>query len=137
MVAVALSKGRPECAAIDLKTACAALGDEPGADRIFDAMIRSGPYGDAFGQVPDGLTLARVREHPHGLDLGPLTEALPGVIETPDKLIDLAPPMLVDDVVRMEAWLEERADPEKLLMIGRRTTRSKNAWMHNLHLLVK
>ncbi len=137
MVGIALQKGRPECATVDLATACAALGDEPGADRIFDAMIRSGPYGDAFGQVPDGLTLAKVREHPHGLDLGPLTEQLPGVIETPDELIDLAPPLLVEDVARMEEWLEERSDPDKLLMIGRRHTRSKNAWMHNIHLLVK
>lgn len=137
MVTQALAAGRPECADVDLKTACAALDDTPGADRLFDALIRSGPYGDAFGRVPDGLTLAKVREHPHGLDLGPLTEELPGVLETPDGLIDLAPSMLVEDVGRMEAWIREADDSDKLILIGRRQTRSNNSWMHNLHLLVK
>jgi anaerobic selenocysteine-containing dehydrogenase len=137
MVSSALAQGRPECAHVSLETACAALGDEPGADRIFDAMIRSGPYGDAFGQVPDGLTLDRLREHPHGLDLGPLTPQLPDVLETPDGLIDMAPEMLVADVPRMERWIEEAGEADCLLMIGRRTVRSKNAWMHNLKVLVK
>jgi anaerobic selenocysteine-containing dehydrogenase len=137
MVGLALAQGRPECATIDLAAACDALGDQPGADRIFDAMIRSGPYGDAFGAVPGGLTLDTLRAHPHGLDLGPLTPELPGVLETPDGLIDLAPEMLVADVPRMEAWFAEAQVPGALVMIGRRHTRSKNAWMHNVQLLVK
>jgi anaerobic selenocysteine-containing dehydrogenase len=138
MVGLALNQGRSECANVSIEEACGQLGEKPGADRIFDAMIRSGPYGDAFGQVPGGLTLAEVAKHEHGLDLGPLTEMLPGVLETPDRLIDMAPPMLVADVDRMERWADERAAaPDTLLMIGRRHTRSKNAWMHNIHLLVK
>lgn len=137
MVASALAQGRPECADVDIEEAKRQLGDTPGADRIFDAMIRSGPEGDAFGRVPGGLTLAKVAAHEHGLDLGPLTPQLPGVLETPDGLIDLAPMMLVADMPRLEAWLAEALEPGRLLMIGRRDTRSKNAWMHNIHLLVK
>lgn len=137
MVKLALDQGRPECRDVDVAAACAALGAERGADRIFDAMIRSGPYGDAFGRVPDGLTLEKVKAHPHGLDLGPLTSCLPDVLETPDRRIDLAPPMLVADVARMEAWAAEARKPGSLVMIGRRHIRSKNAWMHNVHLLVK
>ena len=137
MAQQALAQGRPECSRVDLDTACAALGDAPGADRIFDAMIRSGPYGDAFGLVPGGLTLDVIRKHPHGLDLGALTEQLPGVIETPDGLIDLFPQLVESDLPRLEAWLEAPRDKNQLLMIGRRDVRSKNAWMHNVLPLVK
>jgi anaerobic selenocysteine-containing dehydrogenase len=132
----AIAEGRPECRTVSPEAARAALGDEPGADRIFDLMIRSGPYGDAFGAVPDGLNLERVKQHLHGLDLGPLTEALPGVLATPDKLIDLAPPRLVADVPRLEAALDKSAGPASLLLIGRRHVQSKNAWMHNLDRLM-
>jgi anaerobic selenocysteine-containing dehydrogenase len=137
LLKAALAQGRPECAQVSVADARAAIGNTPGGDRIFDLMIRSGPYGDAFGVVPDGLNLARVAEHVHGLDLGPLTEMLPGVLRTPDRLIDLAPPLLVKDVERLEQSLSPRAPDDGLVMIGRRQTRSKNAWMHNLHLLVK
>jgi anaerobic selenocysteine-containing dehydrogenase len=137
LVATALANGRPECAQVSASAARAAVGETAGADRIFDVMIRSGPFGDAFGAVPDGLTLERVKQHPHGLDLGPLTEMLPGVLRTPDSLIDLAPRPLVDDVQRLERWMAESTQAGSLLMIGRRHTRSKNSWMHNLHLLVK
>jgi anaerobic selenocysteine-containing dehydrogenase len=137
MLKSALAKGRPECAQVDFEQARAALGDIPGADRLFDAMIRTGPHGDAFGQVPDGLTLERVKAHPHGLDLGPHDERLPEVLKTPDRMIDLAPQRLIDDVQRLEAWLKEREVPGTLQLIGRRTMRSKNAWLHNLLPLVK
>ncbi|MET0660778.1 MAG: molybdopterin-dependent oxidoreductase [Steroidobacteraceae bacterium] len=133
----ALAQGRPECAGVGFAHARAAIGDTPGADRIFDVMIRSGPVGDAFGLVPDGLTLERVKQQPHGLDYGPHGEQLPGVLKTPDRLIDLAPQRLIDDVQRMEQWLNESEAPGSLVMIGRRHIRSKNAWLHNLHFLVK
>jgi anaerobic selenocysteine-containing dehydrogenase len=137
MVQQALAQGRAECAQVSLDEACAALGNTAGPDRIFDAMIRSGPYGDAFGAIPDGLSLEKVKQHPHGLDLGPLTEQFPNVLETPDGLIDLAPELLVADVDRLENWLNDRPDKDSLSLIGRRHVRSKNAWMHNIRLLVK
>ena len=34
--------------------------------------VRTGPYGDGFGADPDGLSLAKLRDNPHGIDLGPL-----------------------------------------------------------------
>jgi anaerobic selenocysteine-containing dehydrogenase len=138
MLKRALSHGRPEAQTVPYETARGLIGDTPGPDRLFDIMIRGGQYGDAFGAVPDGLTLAKVAEHPHGLDLGPLDAGMvPQVLATPDKLIDLAPPRLVEDVERLEAAFAELAVPGSLLMIGRRHTRSKNAWMHNVNLLVK
>lgn len=39
----------------------AELADRRGPERILDLLLRTGPYGDAFGEDPDGLTLARWR----------------------------------------------------------------------------
>lgn len=113
------------------------LGDERGPDRLFDILVRTGPYGDAFGQVPDGLTVARIAETPEGVDLGPMESQLPGLLATPDKLMDLAPARIVADVDHLLAeWGSEPA-PDELLLIGRRHMRSNNSWMHNLHVLTK
>jgi anaerobic selenocysteine-containing dehydrogenase len=134
----AIAEGRSEARHVSLEQARKLIGDEPGPDRIFDILIRGGPMGDAFGAVPDGLTLDKVKAHPHGLDLGPLDAGmLPRLLATPDKMIDLAPPQLLTEVPRMQAALGELEKPGSMVMIGRRDHRSKNAWMHNIHLLAK
>ncbi len=98
-------------------------------------MLRTGPYGDAFGDDPDGLTLARLEESPHGIDLGPLTPRLPEVLRTPSGQVELAPAELVADVPRL-AEARGRRDGD-LVLVGRRQLRSNNSWMHNLGPLVK
>lgn len=137
-LATATTVGRPEARGVPIEEARALIGDEPGADRLFDILIRGGPMGDAFGRVPDGLTLDKVRQHPHGLDLGPLDAGMiPQVLHTPDSKIDLAPPQISCDVPRMESEMAALEKPGSMLMIGRRDIRSKNAWMHNVELLAK
>ena len=54
----------------------------PGYERRLDMMLRLGPYGDAFGAKPDGLTLERLKAAPHGIDFGPLQPRLPEVLKT-------------------------------------------------------
>lgn len=138
LLARAIAEGRPEARDVPFADARALIGDAPGPDRVFDILIRGGPFGDAFGRVPEGLNLEKVRAYPHGLDLGPLDSGMvPEVLRTPDRLIDLAPPQIVSDVPRMESALADFARPGSLVMIGRRHIRSKNAWMHNVHVLVK
>jgi anaerobic selenocysteine-containing dehydrogenase len=138
MISTAIARGRPECRDVSVDEAREIVGDMPGQDRIFDILIRGGPMGDAFGRVPDGLNLAKVQAHPHGLDLGPLDAGMvPGVLRTPDRMIDLAPEPILADLERLEHWAEAVAAPGNLLMVGRRDIRSKNAWMHNLNLLAK
>ena len=113
-----------------------ALEPRTGPERILDFMVRSGPYGDAFGRVPDGLTLDVLLDHPHGIDLGPLQPRMPDVLRTPDGMIDLAPPVLRDDVAaRLVPGLDDPVDG--LVLIGRRHLRSNNSWMHNVAVLVK
>lgn len=115
----------------------AALATRRGPERLLDFMIRTGPYGDAFGAVPDGATLAMLEANPHGVDFGPLEPRIPEMLRTPTGRIELAPPELVADVPRLRATLDRHPDPESLVLIGRRHLRSNNSWMHNLDVLVK
>ena len=48
----------------------AMVGDRVGPERLLDIMIRTGPFGDGFGDTPGGLTLDLLEAHPHGVDLG-------------------------------------------------------------------
>ena len=98
-------------------------------------MLRTGPYGDAFGANPGGLGLAALEAKPHGIDLGPLAPRIPEVLRTPSGKIELAPEPLVADVARLRAALERPGSP--MVLIGRRDLRSNNSWMHNLGVLVK
>jgi anaerobic selenocysteine-containing dehydrogenase len=112
-----------------------ALGQGAGPDRLLDFALRGGPYGDKFGFVPDGLTLAKVKAAPQGIDLGPLAPRIPELLRTPSGKIELAPPMLIEDLARARADLA-RPVPE-LVIVGRRHLRSNNSWMHNLPTLAK
>ncbi|ODQ93191.1 molybdopterin-dependent oxidoreductase [Mycolicibacterium holsaticum] len=108
----------------------AMLEEAPGYQRRLDMMLRLGPYGDAFGAKPDGLTLARLKAAPHGIDLGPMQPRLAQVLRTPTGRIELAPEPLIADVPRLREALRVRADG--FLLIGRRHLRSNNSWMHNV-----
>jgi anaerobic selenocysteine-containing dehydrogenase len=113
-----------------------ALRPETGPERFLDFLLRVGPYGEGFGSDPDGLTLANLRRHPHGIDLGPLRPAFPEVIATESGRVELAPPQITADVPRLAAFLDEPTNGD-LSLIGRRHVRSNNTWMHNIEVLVK
>lgn len=113
----------------------AALAPQRGFERVLDLAIRSGPYGDQFGRNPAGLSLARIKAAPSGIDLGPMAPRVPEVLRTPSGKIELAPPMLLQDLARVDQDLgSAQAD---LVIIGRRQLRSNNSWMHNLPVLAK
>jgi anaerobic selenocysteine-containing dehydrogenase len=116
--------GRP----VDELTAMLPTG--PGYERRLDMMLRLGPYGDAFGARPDGLTLERLKAAPHGIDLGPLAPRVPEVLRTPSGRIELAPEPLVADAARLRDSLG--IDANRFVLIGRRHLRSNNSWMHNV-----
>ena len=108
-------------------------GDTP-QDRIVDALLRTGPFGDGFGSEPDGLSLALLQANPHGLDLGPLEPRLPSVLNTVSGKVELAPPEIIDAARRM---LDDSTTPDGLMLIGRRDLRSGNSWLHNIGVLMK
>jgi anaerobic selenocysteine-containing dehydrogenase len=112
-----------------------AVAGETGSERLLDLALRAGPYGDRFGANPGGLSLARLRETPAGVDLGPLAPRIPELLRTPSGQIELAPQLLIDDVRRALADLDRPAPA--LVVVGRRQLRSNNSWMHNLPILAK
>jgi anaerobic selenocysteine-containing dehydrogenase len=115
----------------------AAVGELRGPERLLDIMLRCGPYGDGFGANPGGLSLAKLEENPHGIDLGPLEPRIPESLRTPSGLVELAAEPLIDDVARLRATLDQpAADGSGLVLIGRRQLRSNNSWMHNVPKLV-
>jgi anaerobic selenocysteine-containing dehydrogenase len=111
-----------------------------GPERLLDLMLRAGPYGDRFEACDDGghdLCLAKLAEAEHGIDLGALEPRLPEYLDTASGAVELAPELLVADVARLRASLEERRSEDALVLIGRRHIRSNNSWMHNVHALAK
>jgi len=113
------------------------LASRRGPERVLDLMLRTGPYGDAFGANPGGLSLAVLEANPHGLDVGPLEPRVPEVLRTPSGMIELAPAECVADVSRLRAFLDRPVPEGELVLVGRRDLRSNNSWMHNLDVLVK
>jgi len=106
-----------------------------GPQRLLQLALRTGPYGDALGRQPEGLTLAKVQGAARGIDLGELQPRMPEMLRTPSGKIELAPPMLLADLPR--AWADVHTPPPELVIIGRRDVRSNNSWMHNLPTLAK
>jgi anaerobic selenocysteine-containing dehydrogenase len=134
-----------------------------GPERILDLGLRFGPYGGKLNPFSQGLTLRKLKQAVHGIDLGPLRSCLPRRLRTADKRIELAPDVLLQDVNRVKAKLLDwdldwdRGRPARqpsspsspssgrashdsngeLLLIGRRQLRSNNSWMHNSQRLVR
>ncbi|MFC4497004.1 molybdopterin-dependent oxidoreductase [Streptomyces ovatisporus] len=110
----------------------AELTGRDSVERRLDMMLRLGPYGEGFGARPDGLSLAKLLAHPHGIDLGPLRPRLPEVLRTRSGRVELCPEPLALDVGRLRGALERRASRDGLVLVGRRHLRSNNSWMHNV-----
>jgi len=106
-----------------------------GPSGVLDAALRTGPHGGRLGI--GGLSLRRLRDAPHGVDLGALEPRLPERLRTDDKRVQLAPPLLVADLGRLHARLKPVEKDRRYWLIGRRTLRSNNSWMHNSRRLVK
>ncbi|MGX2998094.1 molybdopterin-dependent oxidoreductase [Streptomyces sp. JNUCC 64] len=113
----------PEALAAELHGAC-------GAERRLDLMLRLGPYGDGFGARPDGLTLRRLLDAPHGVDLGPLRPRLPQPLATRSGRVELLPPPIVADLTRLALARHDR--PGGFVLVGRRDLRSGNSWLHHV-----
>ena len=113
------------------------LSGRRGPDRILDFLLRTGPFGDGFGAVPNGVTLEKLIDSPHGIDFGALEPRLPEVLRTPSGKIEIAPPQLIADLARLLLTLKNKVDESQLTLVGRRHLRSNNSWMHNIEVLVK
>ncbi|MFF3399729.1 molybdopterin oxidoreductase family protein [Streptomyces sp. NPDC002659] len=97
------------------------LTGRTGPERRLDMMLRLGPY---------DLTLDKLLENPHGVDLGPLQPRIAQILKTRSGRIELLPGPIAADLPRLRRALAER--PTALVLVGRRHLRSNNSWMHNV-----
>jgi len=115
-----------------------ALGSARASRIVLDVALRAGPYGNGLRPWRPGLTLGRLRQAEHGIDLGPLEpclpERLPARSDRKQRRIDLAPAEIVADLVRLRRSLTRQ--PPDLILVGRREARTVNSWSHNFPTLV-
>ncbi len=114
-----------------------AVSGRRGPERLLDIQLRTGPYGDAFGADPDGLTLEKLEANPHGVDLGALVpDRIPDLLRTPSGRIEAFPDEMRSDIKRLDRSLRRNWD-DTMVLVGRRHVRSNNSWMHNVRVLTK
>lgn len=106
-----------------------------GPERMLDLTLRTGPFGDRYGENPDGITLEKLKAQPHGVNFGQMIPRVPEVLGTADRKIRLAPQYLLDDLPRLAERLDRAAD--ELVLVSRRHLRSNNSWLHNVPSLMK
>jgi anaerobic selenocysteine-containing dehydrogenase len=95
-----------------------------------DLLLRFGPH---------KLSIKKLREHPHGIDLGPLVPRIEEILTKPKRKINLTPEILVQDLGRLRKKLESNDSLNKgeFLLISRRSINSMNSWTHNLPSLAR
>ena len=99
-------------------------------EMILDFALQMGTYGKS------GLSLAKLKEHPHGIDLGEMVPCLEKRLQTNDGKIKIAPEVYLNDLNRLDHLLLEVDNFSKAVnfdfqLIGRRVLRQHNTWTHN------
>lgn len=111
-----------------------------GPEAQLDIMLRTGPYGGGLNLLK-GISLNKLKAHPHGIDLGELKPALPTALKTNDKKIHLHRDFFMADLIRVEKHFfntnSDAGSEMPFSLIGRRHVRSNNSWLHNSKRLVK
>lgn len=110
------------------------LAGRLGASRDLQALVTASGL---LSPRRQGLSMEKLREQPHGIDLGPLERSFPERLFTRSRRIELASPVFLGDLPRALATLKAPRARNELLMIGRRHVRSNNSWLHNSHRLIK
>lgn len=102
-------------------------------------LLDISPFSRHTRQEPHNLSLKKLKQNPHGIDLGPLQSCLPERLATKGKIINLVPKLFMKDIVRLQQRLDKKGKPapDSFVLIGRRDVRSNNSWMHNSERLVK
>jgi anaerobic selenocysteine-containing dehydrogenase len=102
-------------------------------EEIVDMGLRYGQY------AKSGISIQQLKEQPQGVDLGALRSVIPERLFTEDKLIELAPAALLNDLERLRKVFaaKEKKTKKQFQLIGRRDLRTNNSWMHNSYRLVK
>lgn len=102
-------------------------------EMILDMELRKGAYGE------QGMSLQKLIDNPHGIDIGPLMPCIEERIKTAAGKVNLLPQLYVDDLPRLNAVMSQpaRDDNYPFDLIGRRLVKSHNTWTQNSDRLVK
>ncbi|MDO6618267.1 molybdopterin-dependent oxidoreductase [Shewanella sp. 6_MG-2023] len=102
-------------------------------EMILDRELTQGAYGE------EGMSLQKLIDNPHGIDMGPLMPCIEQRIKTATGKIDLAPRIYLDDLSRLNALMATapRDQTYPFDLIGRRLVKSHNTWTQNSARLVK
>ncbi|MDX2416485.1 MAG: molybdopterin-dependent oxidoreductase [Xanthomonadales bacterium] len=108
-----------------------------GSEWIINRRLKQGPYYKSLG-----LDLKKLKDNPHGIDLGPMQSCLPERLFTADKTIHLAPDEFVSELKKLTVFFDADATHSgqpgfDLQLIGRRDPRTNNSWLHNSYRMVK
>jgi len=100
---------------------------------ILDMELQKGPYGE------QGMSLQKLIDNPHGIDIGPLLPCLEQRIKTENGKVNLIPQLYIDDLPRLNAVMTKPARDNKYPfdLISRRLVKSHNTWTQNSDRLVK
>ncbi|MDD9944105.1 MAG: molybdopterin-dependent oxidoreductase [Myxococcales bacterium] len=112
------------------------LGAEVGPMGILDGLLRTGPHGDRFLPVGRGLSVAKLRKMPHGVDLGGLESGVKDLIRHRDRSVHVDAEPIMTALREFGSSLSEPVPGDHLLLVGRREILSNNSWLHNLPSLV-
>ena len=104
---------------------------------IINRKLKQGPYYKSHN-----LDLKKLKQNPHGIDLGPMQPCLPDRLFTADKTIELAPGLCLDGIKALQDKLAPNdqlfnSTEFDLQLIGRRDPRTNNSWLHNSYRMVK
>jgi anaerobic selenocysteine-containing dehydrogenase len=112
--------------------------------QLLNLGLMTGPYGklSSWKKLGSGLSLKKLRNSVHGIDLGALQSCIESELRTKSGKIELMAPVYVDalkglaDTVASGPVPEDK-DGRDFQLIGRRHLRSNNSWMHNVKELVR
>lgn len=106
--------------------------------KMMNALLRIGPYGDRFGLRRGGLNPQKLKDNPHGIVLAEHAPhgVLRDVVVHRDGKVCLDPAEIVAEVARL-GTAPGTSTAYPLSAIGIRELRSQNSWMHNSPTLMK
>lgn len=106
--------------------------------KMMNALLRIGPYGDRFGLRRDGLNPRKLKENPHGIVLAEHAPhgVLSDVVAHKGGKVCLNPAEIITEIARL-GTAPSTSPQFPLSAIGIRELRSQNSWMHNSPTLMK
>ncbi|MBX9919295.1 MAG: molybdopterin-dependent oxidoreductase, partial [Mycolicibacterium frederiksbergense] len=106
--------------------------------KMMNALLRIGPYGDRFGLRRGGLNPQKLKDNPHGIVLAEHAPhgVLHDVVAHKSRKVCLDPAEIITEIARLGTAPGTSAK-FPLSAIGIRELRSQNSWMHNSPILMK